>query len=59
MKMNQHADSWKKNLRLIVAKPLIDSESWLLSHTVRCDTAKNRIVMVFLRSSTAIFVSVL
>jgi hypothetical protein len=58
MKMNQRADSWKKNLRLIVAKPLIDWGSWLLSHTVRCDTAKNRIVSVFFRTRAAIFVSV-
>jgi hypothetical protein len=34
--MNQRADSWKKNLLLIVAKPLIYRPRWLLSHTVRC-----------------------
>src|SRR4051812_36922201 len=34
-KMNQRADSRKKNLELIVAKPLINEPRWLLSHTMR------------------------
>ena len=33
--MNQRADSRKKNLELIVAKPLINRQRWLLSHTMR------------------------
>jgi hypothetical protein len=41
--MNQHADSWKKNLQLNRAKVLIDREGWLLSHTMRCGMANNRI----------------
>src|ERR1700692_4749946 len=41
--MNQRADSWKKNLQLNVAKPLIDRRGWLLSHTMRCGIAENRI----------------
>jgi len=41
--MNQRADSWKKNLQLNVAKPLIDRRGWLLSHTMRCGMAENRI----------------
>jgi hypothetical protein len=32
--MNQRADSWKKNLHSIVAKPLIYQRGWLLSHTL-------------------------
>src|SRR5664279_456928 len=32
--MNQRADSWKKNLQSIVAKPLINQRGWLLSHTL-------------------------
>ncbi|MGB9115695.1 hypothetical protein [Bradyrhizobium sp.] len=31
--MNQRADSWKKNLQLIVPKPLIYQRGWILSHT--------------------------
>jgi hypothetical protein len=34
--MNQCADSWKKNLQLIMAQPLICLRRWLLSHTMRC-----------------------
>jgi hypothetical protein len=41
--MNQRADSWKKNLQLNRAKALIDRQGWLLSHTMRCGMAKNRI----------------
>jgi hypothetical protein len=41
--MNQCADSWKKNLQLNRAKALIDRQGWLLSHTMRCGMAKNRI----------------
>jgi hypothetical protein len=33
--MNQRADSWKENIQLIVAKPLIYLVRWLLSHTSR------------------------
>jgi hypothetical protein len=44
--MNQRADSWKKNLQLNGAKALIDRQGWLLSHTVRCDMAENRIETV-------------
>ena len=33
--MNQRADSRKKNLAPIVAKPLINQQGWLLSHTWR------------------------
>jgi hypothetical protein len=38
--MNQRADSGKKNLELIVAKPLINEGRWLLSHTMRCSRGK-------------------
>jgi hypothetical protein len=41
--MNQRTDSWKKNLQLNGAKALIDRQGWLLSHTVRCGMAANRI----------------
>ncbi len=41
--MNQRADSRKKNLVPIVAKPLINERRWLLSHTMRCSRGKNRI----------------
>jgi hypothetical protein len=41
--MNQRADSRKKNLELIVAKPLINEQRWLLSHTMRCNRGENRI----------------
>jgi hypothetical protein len=40
--MNQRADSRKKNLPPIVAKPLINQRRWLLSHTMRCSRAENR-----------------
>jgi hypothetical protein len=43
--MNQRADSWKKNLQLNGAKALIDRQGWLLSHTMRCGMAENRIEM--------------
>jgi hypothetical protein len=41
--MNQRADSRKKNLELIVTKPLINRQRWLLSHTMRCSRGENRI----------------
>jgi hypothetical protein len=41
--MNQRADSWKENFQPIVAKPLIRLWGWLLSHTMRCTRAGNRI----------------
>ena len=41
--MNQRADSRKKNLELIVAKPLINRQRWLLSHTMRRSRGENRI----------------
>jgi len=41
--MNQRADSRKKNLELIVAKPLINRQRWLLSHTMRRSRDENRI----------------
>ena len=45
--MNQRADSWKKNLELIVAKPLINRLRWLLSHIMRCNRGENRIEKAF------------
>ena len=33
--MNQVADSWKKNLQPIVAKPLICLRGWHLSHIMQ------------------------
>jgi hypothetical protein len=41
--MNQRADSGKENFHLIVAKPLIRLWGWLLSHTLCCSRAENRI----------------
>ena len=41
--MNQRADSRKKNLQLIVVRPLINRQPWLLSHTMRCNRGENRI----------------
>jgi hypothetical protein len=45
--MNQRADSRKKNLGVIVAKPLINERRWLLSHTVRCNRGENGIEKAF------------
>src|ERR1700674_22784 len=46
-KMNQRADSRKKNLGVIVAKPLINRRRWLLSHTVRCKREENGVEKAF------------
>src|SRR6185437_5535271 len=40
-KMNQRADSWKKNLAAIVAKPPILGSGGLLSHTLRCSRGEH------------------
>src|ERR1700687_3105480 len=45
--MNQRADSWKKNLGPIVAKPLNNERRWLLSHTVRCNRGENGVEKAF------------
>src|SRR5712671_6199260 len=45
--MNQRADSLKKNLQLIVVKPLINRRRWLLSHIMRCNRGENRIERTF------------
>jgi hypothetical protein len=39
--MNQCADSLKKNLQLIVAKPLINRRGRLLRHTMRCSRSRD------------------
>jgi hypothetical protein len=48
--MNQRADSLKINLRIIVAKPLINQSSGLLSHTMRCSRDEKRIAKAFERA---------
>src|ERR1700687_4417055 len=45
--MNQRADSWKKNLGPIVAKPLNNERRWLLSHTLRCNRGENGVEKAF------------
>jgi hypothetical protein len=54
--MNQRADSLKKNLHIIVTKPLINQSSRLLSHTLRflshtmrCSRDENRFAKAFER----------
>jgi hypothetical protein len=53
--MNQRADSLKKNLQLIGAKPLINRRRWLLSHIMRCNRGENRIERCFEASHCAPF----
>jgi hypothetical protein len=60
--MNQRADSLKKNLRIIVAKPLINQSSGLLSHTMRflshtmrCSRDEKRIAKAFERAIERFF----
>jgi hypothetical protein len=60
--MNQRADSLKKNLRIIVAKPLINQSSGLLSHTMRflshtmrCSRDQKRIAKPFERAIERFF----
>ncbi len=56
--MNQRADSRKKNLQLIVVRPLINRQPWLLSHTMRCNRGEKsnpeRVLMESLRAFCAL-----